>query len=167
MTSDTFVSLNLADVRCGGNTEKSEAFNVGEANMYPGYIVTLRATTTTIYLYKEQDYVDNGYMPAGVLDLKDGQALDTAYTVTTDQVEIWEVGKGAVVYVHCIAATPAPSYQKGKIITASATDGYGKIFAYTDGTDYLSAPLLAIGHVDEYKAGSTSDTKLVKVVLDL
>lgn len=162
MTADSYDSLNIADTRCGGNTETSDAFTCGEAGIYPSYIVTHRATTNTIYLFNESDYSASGYWPCGVVNLMDGQALDTAYD-SGDDVEIWEVGCNAIIYVHCIAATPAPTYSKNVVIVASATDGYGKPFAYTAGTDYLVSPLLKIGRVHERKAGSTTDAKLIKV----
>ena len=169
MTADTYLSRHFGKIFQGGFAKKRDAIKIGEANMYPGYIFTMRATNTTAYLFNSTDYTGSGYTPAGILDDKPGQALDTAYTITTDFVEYFAIGDNVDVAIYAIAATPAPSYNVRDIIVASTTDGYGKKWTQWSGTEYTSeitaSPILKIGKVIEYRAGSTTDAKIIKINL--
>lgn len=164
MASDTFTNRYLSGVFAGGDSRRApKVAQVSEALIYPGFIISVR--NLKAYLYNNGDYAANGYYPSGIADLMDGHVLDTAYTITTDILEYFAIGQDTDVWVHCIAATPAPTYGEGYTIIASGTDGYGMVFSYTDGTSYTDSPLLKIGKVVEYRAGSTTETKLVKVNL--
>ena len=169
MAADTFLTRHFGRVFQGGFIKKRPPLIIGESAMYPGYIFTTRATATTAYLYNSGDYTSSGYMPAGVLDDKPGQALDTAYTITTDMCEYFAIGDNVDVAIYVISATPAPSYEIGSVIVASSTDGYGQRWTKWTGTEYTSEitanPILKIGVAKEYRAGSTSDAKILVVNL--
>lgn len=169
MAADTMVTRKIGKIFQGGFPKKRDAIKIGDSGMYPGYIFTMRATNTTAYLFNSADYTNSGYAPVGVLDDKPGQALDTAYTITTDFVEYFAIGDNVDVAIYAIPATPAPSYNVGDIIVASTIDGFGLKWLQWSGTEYTSeitaSPLLKIGKCIEYRAGSTTDAKIIKVNL--
>lgn len=165
MTSDTYLSRNLGQCYAGGSSRRQKAMKTGEAGIYPSYIITKRNTNTTMYLFKIDDYAVTGYMPSGIADLMDGHEIDTVYA-SGALVEWFMIGQDTDVYVHVINANPAPSYEIGDDIVASTTDGYGQKYGgFSTAKDYTASPLLKIGKAAEYRAGSTSDTKLLKVNL--
>ena len=169
MAADTFVSRNLGDVYAGRDWVRHDPVEIMEALMYPGMIFTERDSSGFAYLFNRQDWVDSGYRPVGILGLENGHALDAAYTAG-DLVEPFYIGDDAEVYMYVIADSPAPKYKKGTTIVASGTDGYGMAWTEYGAIpsayyDYTTSPLLRIGICREYRAGSTSDAKIVKVSL--
>ena len=169
MAADTFVSRNLGDVYAGRNWVRHDAIEIGEAGMYPGMIFTERESQGVAYLYNAQDWVDSGYRPAGILGLENGHALDTVYTLY-DIVEPFYIGDDTEVYVLVISASPAPKYKKGTDIVASGTDGYGQAWTEygsipTAYYDYTTSPLLKVGKCREYRLGSTTDAKIIRMSL--
>jgi hypothetical protein len=165
MANDDFATLNLTSIYAGGSQERESPVQIGEAGMYPGYICTKRNTDNIGYLFNSSDYPT--YVPCGILDLNAGHALDVAYTITTDRVEYFKIGQDTEVWMYCKADANATYYQDGMIIVASATDGYGMIFVYASTNAYTISPILAIGKVAQYKAGSTAYDKIVRVNLSI
>ena len=169
MAADTFVSRNLGDVYAGRDWVRHDPVEIMEALMYPGMIFTERDANGLAYLYNAQDWVDSGYRPVGILGLENGHALDTTYTIG-DLVEPFYIGDDTEVYVLVISATPAPKYKKGTDIVASATDGYGQAWTEYGAIpsayyDYTTSPVLKVGRCREYRLGSTTDAKIIKMSL--
>ena len=162
MTSDTFASRLIADVYAGPsnvNVVKSRLYQVGEAGIYPGYAVRV-GSDMKVYLAKASDK-----KVSGIAALKAGHEIDTAYTITTDYIEIYEVGSGMEVWAFLLGASPLAPCLPGDQCHLSATDGCVEVFAYTDGTDTSDSHILHMGRFLDYSAGHATDELLVRISL--
>ena len=161
MTSDTFASKNYGAVYCGpaGLSQRNRLKKIAEAGIYPGYLMRVH-TDKFLYLTKSSDKAF-----AGVACDMEGYDIDTVYAINTP-IEYYGKGSKNRVYIFLVAASPAPAIEDGEEIVVSATDGMGMSFAYTDGTDITDTTAFThVGYADELVTGSTSDNKLLAVIL--
>jgi hypothetical protein len=156
--SDTFANTTYAKVcqNPNGFEYRSGLKQVGDAGIKPTYIV--REVSDVVYLSKNTD--DTVY---GVASDMPSQDLDTAYTITSDQIEIFEIGSAQRVLCTLATDSPAPTVHAGDIAVVATTDGLVMEFAYTDGTGRTDTLRNQVGKFAETKAGSATLTKLVKV----
>lgn len=155
--SDTFLAKGIYNPFAGGNP-KTELGKIGESGIYPGYAIYV--TDSVIYLAEEADL-----RCSGVMALKRGMAIDAAYTAN-DFASYFPTGFGAIVWVYIVGVSAAVPIDDGDIVVLSATDGMGRKFVYTDGTNYLDAIYHKIGTAVGDIAGHVTSNLLIKVVLN-
>jgi hypothetical protein len=162
MTSDTFVSRLIGDVYAGPsnvNVVRSQSYQVGEAGIKPGYAVRVDSSKK-VYLAKASDK-----KVSGIAALMPGHEIDTAYTITTDHIEIYQVGSNMVVWAFLLGASPLAPCLDGDKCHVSATDGFVEVYAYADGADTSDSHLLQMGHFREDCTSHATDEKLVRIQL--
>jgi len=158
MTHDTFESATVYEVFAGGNPRTSFG-KIGEASMQPGHVI--RDDNGTLYLAKASDK-----KASGVLYLKNGLAMDTAYT-SQDLAEYYPCGFGAIVWVWLLHVSAAIPIRKGDLAVLSTTDGLVSLFAYTNSTDITDTLMNVVGRVYSYSAGHVTNDLLVKIILSI
>jgi hypothetical protein len=160
MTHDTFATKLYGAVYRGRAGEKlvSQAYEPGEAGIYPAYAV--RRSVKKIYLCK------SGELFYGIADCPLGHDLDTVIA-TTEDVECFERGSKNIVAAWMVAATPTTDLDGGEPMCLSATDGMLKKFAYGDGVEATDSYLEIVGNFcgDSKITGSSTNNQIIDLMM--
>lgn len=161
MTSDTFANRGIGDVYYSGNPRRQKAVKVGTGEtIKPGYAIYV--SNGVAYAAKSTDpYI------SGIACCMDGHEIDTAYTSTSgseENIEYYGKGQDTEVWAFLVASSPAVTIDEGELLVVSSTDGMFTLWSYASGAEETDTLSKAVRSRD-YKAGSASDNKLVRISL--
>ena len=160
MADETYAGLNVADIYCGdGIHVQKELGECYDANIKPGFAI--RVVSGLIYLTNQSDKAF-----AGIMALKSGQDIDTAYT-QYDLAEYYPKGGGADVWIILEATSPTVAVKVGDALALGTEDGKLRAFVYANATDVTDSSINIAGHALEADTGHVSDDHIIKMRLDI
>ena len=126
----------------------------GSTEVYPGYVVTQTGSTDADITSADADTTD---VPLGVVDLKPGHDIDTAYD-DNEWVPVIPCGSGIGVHVKRIGSACGLVVLSGDHVVPASEQGK-VMYSVTN------VELYAVGTVAYYAAADTSNDTIIKIYL--
>ena len=158
MADETYEDLKIGNIYAGGDTWMEWKAIATSEVLKPGHTCRV-GSDDKLYAVKSTDGPASGFMA-----LKNGQEIDTAYTVTSGYLyPYYPIGQKTLVWGVLEATSPAVAVRNGTKLIVGTEDGKVRAFPYTDGAEATDSDSHAVGRAVDIDAGSTTDDHIIKI----